>query len=74
MKLWGLGINKMEKKLKATNKYEFLMSSMPKFEVKDWFEVLPRAGRIPIAMMFLAQHRMIIETGRWRIWKRTEYP
>ena len=62
--------NRLRAHLSTTNKYKFLISQCPEHNQRGWINWSPRWGRTNISRLFLASHRLIIETGRWRRWPR----
>ena len=57
-------------KLVNMNKYSFLLQCCPQYGYRQWLTGLPRWSRKAPARLFLSQHRLVIETGRWKRWPR----
>ena len=47
-------------------KFEFLLSQLPDFCRRAWLDWTARWARKHTSRFFLSQHRLVIETGRWR--------
>ena len=48
------------------------MKNCQNFGPRFWVTHGSRADRIPMARLFLSNHRMVIETGRWKRWPRDQ--
>ena len=61
---------RLRDKLDKMSKYRYLVSQFRIVKESSWFRELPRWARIPVARLVLSQHRLLVETGRWRRWPR----